>query len=141
MFSIVGRPPRRTPLEKMAFHRNTLQIFSTRFLLHRRISAPCCATESVTRSWCRVRKHPSRRRCSRFVGQLDINSESISGLRLLMPTGNGSGLFAPAAMSALQKYKVKKIDLFSVTVTNSFLGERVGNKKTPTPTSAKKYEN
>src|SRR5437016_13376814 len=41
----------------------------------------------------------------------------------------------------LQKYKVKKIDLFSVTVTNSFLGERVGNKKTPTPTSAKKYEN
>src|SRR5438094_4922792 len=41
----------------------------------------------------------------------------------------------------LQKYKVKKIDLFSVTVTNSFLGERVGNKETPTPTSAKKYEN
>ena len=31
--------------------------------------------------------------------------------------------------AALQKYKVKKIDLFSVTITNSFLGERVGNKK------------
>jgi hypothetical protein len=43
--------------------------------------------------------------------------------------------------AALQKYKVKKIDLFSVTITNSFLGERVGNKKSPTPTSAKKYEN
>jgi hypothetical protein len=39
-------------------------------------------------------------------------------------------------MSALQKYKVKKIDLFSVTVTNSFLGERVG-KQTQAPTSAK----
>jgi hypothetical protein len=44
-------------------------------------------------------------------------------------------------MSALQKYKVKRIDLFSVKVTNSFLGERVGHKKAPTPTSAKKYEN
>lgn len=31
--------------------------------------------------------------------------------------------------AALQKYKVKKIDLFSLTVTNSFLGERAGNKK------------
>jgi hypothetical protein len=56
-----------------------------------------------------------------------------------MPPSHGSGLFAPGATSALQKYKVKKIDLFSVTVTNSFLGERVGNKKTPP--SAKKYEN
>jgi hypothetical protein len=30
-------------------------------------------------------------------------------------------------MSALQKYKVKKIDLFFVTVANSFLVGRVGN--------------
>jgi hypothetical protein len=55
-----------------------------------------------------------------------------------MPKSHGSSRFALGAMSALQKYKVKKIDLSSVTVTNSFLGERVGNKKTPTPTSAKK---
>jgi hypothetical protein len=41
-------------------------------------------------------------------------------------------------MSALQKYKVKKIDLFSVTVTNSFLGERVGNKL---QLQLKNYEN
>jgi hypothetical protein len=58
-----------------------------------------------------------------------------------MPPSRGSGLLKPGAISSLQKYKVKKIDLFSVTVANSFLGERVGNKKTPTPTSAKKYEN
>jgi hypothetical protein len=44
-------------------------------------------------------------------------------------------------MSTLQKYKVKKIDLFSVTVTNSFLGKRVGNKKLQLRLSAKKYEN
>jgi hypothetical protein len=64
-----------------------------------------------------------------FIAQLDINPESVSGFRLLMPPSRGSGLFAPAAMFALQKYKVKKIDLFSVTVTNSFPRERVGNKK------------
>ena len=46
-----------------------------------------------------------------------------------MPPSHGSGLFAPGSMSALQKYKVKEIDLFSVTVTNSSLGERAGNKK------------
>jgi hypothetical protein len=86
---------------------------------------------------CRPQSHA--RTC--FIAQLDINPESVSGFRLLMPPSRGSGLFAPGAMSALQKYNVKKIDLFSVTVTNSFLGERVGNKKTPTPTSAKKYEN
>jgi hypothetical protein len=43
-------------------------------------------------------------------------------------------------MSALQKYKVKKIDLFSVTVTKSFLGERVGNKL-QLQLQLKKYEN
>src|SRR5439155_89045 len=75
---------------------------------------------------------------TRYIAQLDINPESVSGFRLLMPPSRGSGLFKPGGMSALQKYKVKKIDLFSVTVTNSFLGERVGNTKTPTPT--KKYE-
>jgi hypothetical protein len=86
---------------------------------------------------CRPQGHA--RTC--FIAQLDINPESVSGFRLLMPPRRGSGLFAPGAMSALQQCKVKKIDLSSVTVTNSFLGERVGNKKTPTPTSAKKYEN
>jgi hypothetical protein len=45
---------------------------------------------------------------------------------------------AKEAISTLQKYKVKRLDLFFVTSANSFLGERVGNK-TPTPT--KKYEN
>ena len=84
---------------------------------------------------CRPQSHA--RTC--FIVQLDINPESISGFRLLMPPSHGSGLFKPGALTALQKYKVKRIDLFSVTVTNSFLGERVGNKKTPT--SAKKYEN
>jgi hypothetical protein len=66
------------------------------------------------------------------------NPESISGFRLLMLPSYGSGLFAPGAMSALQKYKVKKIDLFSVTVTNSFLGERIGNQL---QLQLKKYEN
>jgi hypothetical protein len=42
------------------------------------------------------------------------------------------------SMSALQKYKVKKIDLFSLTVTNSFLRERVGNQL---QLQLKKYEN
>jgi hypothetical protein len=55
-----------------------------------------------------------------------------------MPLSHGSGLFAPGAMSALQKYKVKKIDLFSLTVTNSFLRERVGNQL---QLQLKKYEN
>src|SRR4030095_13291530 len=74
---------------------------------------------------CRPQSHA--RTC--FIAQLDINPESVSGFRWLMPPSCGSGLFAPGAMSALQKYNVKKIDLFSVTVTNSFLGERIGNKK------------
>jgi len=30
--------------------------------------------------------------------------------------------------AALQKYKVKKIDLFLVSSANSFLGERIGNQ-------------
>ena len=66
---------------------------------------------------------------TRFIVRLDKNPESVSGFRLLMPPSHGSGLFTPRSMPALQKYKVKEIDLFSVTVTNSFLGERVGNKK------------
>jgi hypothetical protein len=33
------------------------------------------------------------------------------------------------AFSALQKYKVKRLDLFFVTLTNSFLGERVGKRE------------
>jgi hypothetical protein len=41
-------------------------------------------------------------------------------------------------VSALQKYKVKRLDRFLVTLANSFLRERVGNQ---TPTSAKTYEN
>jgi hypothetical protein len=51
---------------------------------------------------------------------------------------HGSGFFASGATSALQKYKVKRLDLFFVVLTNSLLGERVRNKKTPTPTSAKR---
>jgi hypothetical protein len=79
---------------------------------------------------------------TRYIAQLDINPESVSGFRSLMPPSRGSGLFAPRAMSALQKYKVKKIDLFSVTVTNSFLGERVGNKlQLQLKRQLKKYEN
>jgi hypothetical protein len=38
-------------------------------------------------------------------------------------------MFALGALSALQKCKVKKLDLFFMTVAKSFLGKRVGNKK------------
>ena len=47
---------------------------------------------------------------------------------LVMLQSNGSGWFAPGALSALQKYKVKRLDLFFVMFANSFLRERVGNK-------------
>jgi hypothetical protein len=60
------------------------------------------------------------------------------GFSIADASERGSGLFAPGAMSTLQKYKVKKIDLFAVTLTNSFLGERVGNKL---QLQLKKYEN
>ena len=65
---------------------------------------------------------------TRYIAQLDISPEGVSGFRFAA-SSHGSGLFAPGVMCALQKYKVKKIDQFSVKVTNSFLGERVGNKK------------
>jgi hypothetical protein len=57
-----------------------------------------------------------------------INPESVSGVPLVMLQSNGSGWFAPGALSALQKYKVKRLDLFFVMLANSFLRERVGNK-------------
>jgi hypothetical protein len=50
-------------------------------------------------------------------------------------------LFAPGAKPALQKCQVKKLDLVLVTLTNSFVGERVGNKKLQLQLQLKKYEN
>jgi hypothetical protein len=52
-----------------------------------------------------------------------------------------SGLFEPGAKPALQKCQVKKLDLVLVTLTNSFLGERVGNKKLQLQLQLKNYEN
>jgi hypothetical protein len=69
------------------------------------------------------------------------NPESVSGFSIADASEPWLWIVRARSMSALQKYKVKKIDPFSVTVTNSFLRERVGNKKTPTPTPTKKYEN
>jgi hypothetical protein len=57
-----------------------------------------------------------------------------------MIQSHGSGLFAPGALSALQKSKVKRLDLFFVTLANSFLRERVGNKNSNSNFS-QKYEN
>jgi hypothetical protein len=78
---------------------------------------------------------------TRYIAQLDINPESVSGFSIADASEPWLWIVRARSMSALQKYKVKKIDPFSVTVTNSFLRERVGNKKTPTPTPTKKYEN
>jgi hypothetical protein len=47
-----------------------------------------------------------------------------------MPQHRGSRSLAQAlaTFSRLQKFNGKRLDLFFVTVANSFLGERVGNK-------------
>jgi hypothetical protein len=45
------------------------------------------------------------------------------------------------ALSALQKYKVKWLDLCFVTLANSFLGERIGKQKLQLQLQLKKYEN
>jgi hypothetical protein len=40
-----------------------------------------------------------------------------------MLKSNRSGWFAAGALCALQKYKVKRLDLFFVTLANLLLGE------------------
>jgi hypothetical protein len=65
---------------------------------------------------------------TRFIASRDYKPRKRFGFYYWCLQSDCSGLFALGAMSALQKYKVKRLDLFFVTVTNSFLGERVGNQ-------------
>jgi hypothetical protein len=46
-----------------------------------------------------------------------------------------------ASFSALRKCKIKRLDLFFVTLANSFLRERVGKQKLQLQLQLKKYEN
>src|SRR5262245_22960014 len=85
MFSVVGRPPRRTLTKTMAFHRaeprgrerhrpearrvklagasesNALQLFSKRFSPLPPTPARCYAMELATRFWCKGRKRRDKR--------------------------------------------------------------------------------
>jgi hypothetical protein len=70
-----------------------------------------------------------------------LSTPKRSGFRLVTLKSHGSSRFGRRALSALQKYKVKWLDLFLVTLANSFLGERVGNKNSNSNFSKKIYEN
>jgi hypothetical protein len=74
----------------------------------------------------RPRTRHSRAR-NRFIAWR-LSTPKAFGVPVVMLKSHGSGRFGSGVLPALQKFKVKWLDLPFVTLANSFLGERVGKE-------------